>query len=89
MEPVPISQDRRALFSWWLCLGGQKDKNLGCCYLFLVALISFRAGKLLSKAGPWRLWAAGLELTHKMALNGEEEEMGVKSQVVPLVNQSA
>ena len=45
------------------------------------------AGKLLSKAGPWRMRAAGLELAHKMALNGEEE-MGVKSRVVSLLNQS-
>lgn len=50
-------------------------------------LIFSEAGKLLSKAGPWRMRAAGLELAHKMALN-REEEMGVKSRVVSLVNQS-
>lgn len=91
MELGAISCGRRVVFSGGFVWGTaiKQHNTFCCCYLFLVTLIFFfsGAGKLLSKAGPWRMRAAGLELAHKMALNGEEE-MGVKSRAVSLVNQS-
>lgn len=86
IELRTMSQDRRVDFSWWLCLGmAIKQNSLLLLFIFSRANFS-EAGKLLSKAGPWGMWAAGLKLAHKMALS-REEEMGVKSRVVSLVNQ--
>lgn len=74
--------------------GGQRlnnsndNKNLGCCYLFLVVLILSRGWEAAFGGRSPGMRAAGLQLAHQMALNGEEEK-GVKSRMVSPVNQSA